>query len=63
VVGFTTRCTGYANMLLNGFKKINLESVKYVNHKDANQYSKMYEEIKDIRFPYLMFIDCWGNKI
>jgi hypothetical protein len=36
LVGFTTRCTGYANMLLNGFKKNNLESIKYVYHKDAN---------------------------
>jgi hypothetical protein len=36
VVGFTTRCTEYANMLFNGFKKINLDSVKYVYHKDAN---------------------------
>ncbi len=44
----------YIIILLN----INIESVKYACNKDANQYSKMYEEIKDIRFPYLMFIDC-----
>lgn len=31
--------------------------------KVSNHYSKLFNEIKDINFPYLKYMNIWGNNI